>query len=170
MQRQEISSLPPGKLQGEYRTIRIVRNCTASRAGQRKFRTIQRTAEDGGVRLPGVIRPEIGNARAGRRFHRLLQLRRVAGASAQCFDTFENRTADRIERIEFGFIPDFLMVDFHWEKRPESRNLSCRRFRAAGKILLSGAAGNLTRFSGKIPAGRIDILPSVCHTIKKMKR
>ena len=28
-----------------------------------------------------------------------------------------------IERIEFGFTPDFLKVDFHWERRPESRNL-----------------------------------------------
>ncbi|WP_147835555.1 hypothetical protein [Victivallis vadensis] len=52
----------------------------------------------------------------------------------------------------------------------KAATFSCRRFRAAGKILLSGAAGNLTQFSGKIPAGGIDILPSVCHTIKKMKR
>lgn len=170
MRRQEISSLPPGKLQGEYRTIRIVRNCTASRAGQRKFRTIQRTAEDGGVRLLGVIRPEIGNARAGRRFHRLLQLRRVAGASAQCFDTFENRTADRIERIEFGFIPDFLMVDFHWEKRPESRNLFLPAISGCRKNSAFRRCWKPDAIFRKIPAGGIDILPSVCHTIKKMKR
>ena len=31
-----------------------------------------------------------------------------------------------IERIEFGFTPDFLKVDFHWERRPESRNLFLR--------------------------------------------